>query len=92
MLQELSLPASLEALDKPVGLPPSLLKKAEEVRLEDGSARIDASLEDAEHLAERCREILDEVEQSLLVSYSLVLAERSFTAGDGHIRSGSVGR
>ncbi|KAL5504141.1 RIM20 [Sanghuangporus vaninii] len=60
MLQELSLPASLEALDKPVGLPPSLLRKAEEVRLEDGTARIDASIEDAEHLSERCREILDE--------------------------------
>ncbi|EJD06562.1 BRO1-domain-containing protein [Fomitiporia mediterranea MF3/22] len=60
MLQELSLPASLEALDKPVGLPPSLLRKAEEVRLEDGPARIDGSIENAEHLSERCREILDE--------------------------------
>ena len=60
-LQELRLPASLEALDKPVGLPPSLLRKAEEVRLEDGPARIDGSLENAEHLAQRCREILDQV-------------------------------
>ncbi|KAH8118025.1 BRO1-domain-containing protein [Phellopilus nigrolimitatus] len=60
MLQELSLPASLEALEKPVGLPPSLLRKAEVVRLEDGPTRIDGSIENAELLASRCRDILNQ--------------------------------
>ncbi|KAF8656828.1 hypothetical protein AX16_002376 [Volvariella volvacea WC 439] len=59
-LHELSLPASLEALERPVGLPPSLLAKAEEVRLEDGPARIEASLEDVQKLAQRDQAILNE--------------------------------
>lgn len=60
-LQELSLPASLDALERPVGLPPSLLRKAEEVRIEDGPSRIDGSLENVDLLAERNRAVLDEV-------------------------------
>ena len=60
-LSELRLPASLEALDKPVGIPPSLLRKAEEVRLEDGPSRIDGSFDAVDVLAERNRAILDEV-------------------------------
>ena len=60
-LQRLNLPASLDALDRPIGLPPSLLKKAEEVRLEDGLVRIDASLENLEILSGQIRDILDEV-------------------------------
>ncbi|EJD49812.1 BRO1-domain-containing protein [Auricularia subglabra TFB-10046 SS5] len=39
-LRALGLPAALEALERPVGLPPSLLGKARQVRLEDGPARI----------------------------------------------------
>lgn len=76
MLQELSLPASLDALDKPVGLPPSLLRKAEEVRLEDGPTRIDGSIENAEHLSERCREILDEV---CFIFYCSTMASNALT-------------
>lgn len=59
-LKELNLPACLEALDKPVGLPPSLLRKAEEIKLDDGPIRIDTTLETAEYMSQRCREILDQ--------------------------------
>ncbi|PAV16120.1 pH-response regulator [Pyrrhoderma noxium] len=59
-LRELDLPACLEALDKQVGLPPSLLRKAEEVRLCDGPKSIGTTLESADLMSQRCREILDQ--------------------------------
>ena len=60
-LRSLNLPSSLEALERPIGLPPSILKKAEEVRSEEGSERIETYLENVELLARRTMEILDEV-------------------------------
>jgi hypothetical protein len=60
-LQSHNLPAALDALDKPIGLPPSLLKKAEEVRSENGPERVEKSLEDIEVLAQRAMAILTEV-------------------------------
>lgn len=60
LLRSLNLPASLEALERPIGLPPSLLKKAEEVRLEQGPERIEAYLDDVQRLARRAMSILDE--------------------------------
>ena len=60
-LQVLKLPASLDALDKPIGLPPSLLNKAEEVRLENGPERAEKLLEDVRTLARRAQAILTEV-------------------------------
>jgi hypothetical protein len=60
-LQSHNLPAALDALDKPIGLPPSLLKKAEEVRSEDGPERVEKSLEDIDILAQRAMAILTEV-------------------------------
>ncbi|KAF8842107.1 BRO1-domain-containing protein [Paxillus ammoniavirescens] len=59
-LRSLNLPSALEALERPIGLPPSLLKKAEEVRLEQGPERIAAYLEDVERLARRAMAVLDE--------------------------------
>ncbi|KAF9237666.1 BRO1-like domain-containing protein [Melanogaster broomeanus] len=59
-LRSLNLPSALEALERPIGLPPSLLKKAEEVRLEQGPERIEAYLEDVERLAQRAMAVLDE--------------------------------
>ncbi|KAK7051008.1 pH-response regulator protein palA/rim20 [Paramarasmius palmivorus] len=59
-LRELNLPASLEALERPVGLPPSLLKKAEEVRLENGPVKIEAAIKDLRRLARQNNKILDE--------------------------------
>lgn len=60
-LRKLNLPSTLEALERPIGLPPSLLRKAEEVRLEDGPAKIQAALDDVERLAEQDESILEEV-------------------------------
>jgi programmed cell death 6-interacting protein len=60
-LQSHNLPAALDALDKPIGLPPSLLKRAEEVRLENGPERVEKSLEDIEMLAQRAMAVLTEV-------------------------------
>ncbi|GLB40217.1 putative BRO1-like domain containing protein [Lyophyllum shimeji] len=59
-LRRLNLPAALEALERPIGLPPSLLRKAEEVRLENGPAKIEASIEDVQRLAQQDQAILDE--------------------------------
>jgi programmed cell death 6-interacting protein len=61
LLQRLSLPASLEALQRPVGLPPSFLKKAEEVRMENGPAKIEATIEDLYTLSRQTYKILNEV-------------------------------
>ena len=61
VLDSLNLPAALDALDRPIGLPPSLLKKAEEVRLENGPDRIEASIRDVETLANHNSALLDEV-------------------------------
>ena len=61
VLRKLHLPASLEALERPVGLPPSLLRKAEEVRLEHGPTKIEASLADVETLAHHNYATLEEV-------------------------------
>ncbi|TFK28100.1 pH-response regulator [Coprinopsis marcescibilis] len=59
-LRRLNLPASLEALERPIGLPPSLLHKAEEIRLENGPERIELSLATVETLAQRDRALLEE--------------------------------
>ncbi|KAF8526304.1 BRO1-domain-containing protein [Hysterangium stoloniferum] len=59
-LQSLNLPATLDALDRPIGLPPSLLGKAEEVRLEDGMNRIPALIEDVRRLSRRNLNNIDE--------------------------------
>ncbi|KAL0954962.1 hypothetical protein HGRIS_003892 [Hohenbuehelia grisea] len=59
-LSDLNLPSSLEALERPIGLPPSLLKKAEEVRLENGPTTIEATIEDVQRLAKQDMDILNE--------------------------------
>ena len=60
-MRSLNLPAALEAMEKPVGLPPSLLKKAEEVRSEDGPNRVQLSIDNVRKLAEINMELLNEV-------------------------------
>ncbi|KAL0565208.1 pH-response regulator protein palA/rim20, partial [Marasmius crinis-equi] len=62
-LQELNLPGALEALERPVGLPPSLLKKVEEVRLENGPVKIEAAIRDLGRMAHQNMKILDEASQ-----------------------------
>lgn len=46
LLQSLNLPGSLQALEKPLGLPPTLVSHAEQVRQQDGLNRLRRSLED----------------------------------------------
>ncbi|KAG7452534.1 BRO1-domain-containing protein [Guyanagaster necrorhizus] len=60
MLTSHNLPASIEALERPVGLPPSLLKKAEEVRLENGPMKIESWFEDLQRQARHDFNILEE--------------------------------
>ncbi|CRG85458.1 pH-response regulator protein palA/RIM20 [Talaromyces islandicus] len=50
LLQSLNLPGSLQALEKPLGLPPTLISHAEEVRQQDGLALLRRSLEDTAQL------------------------------------------
>jgi len=46
LLQSLNLPGSLQALEKPLGLPSGLVAHAEEIRSQDGLARIRQSIDD----------------------------------------------
>ncbi|WVQ79570.1 pH-response regulator protein palA/RIM20 [Cryptococcus sp. DSM 104549] len=50
-LQSLNLPGSIQALERPVGLPPSLLKKAEEVDSAGGLDRIRGLFSEVQRLA-----------------------------------------
>ena len=61
MLESLGLPAALDALDRPIGLPPSIIRKAEEVRREDGIARIDSMIRNVETLATHNMRVIDDV-------------------------------
>lgn len=61
ILRNLNLPAALDALEKPIGLPPSLLQKADEVRTENGPQRVAREIEDVGALAKRDIDILEDV-------------------------------
>ncbi|KAF2745586.1 BRO1-domain-containing protein [Sporormia fimetaria CBS 119925] len=50
VLRSLNLPGSLQALEKPMGLPPGLLAHAEEIRQQDGLQRLWHSMEDTKKL------------------------------------------
>jgi programmed cell death 6-interacting protein len=50
LLQSLNLPGSLQALEKPLGLPPTLVAHAEEIRQQQGLHRIRRSMRDIETL------------------------------------------
>lgn len=60
-LQELNLPNSLELLDRPMALPPSVLAKSAEVRADSGPMRIRQLLEDLDILCTQDRNLLNEV-------------------------------
>ena len=61
VLRDLNLPSAVDALDAPIGLPPSLLRKAEEVRVNQGPERIEQAFDDVQMLASRAQRILDDV-------------------------------
>lgn len=50
LLSSLGLPGSLQALEKPLGLPPSLMQHAEEIRQADAIGRIQRSFADIDKL------------------------------------------
>ncbi|KAF2279686.1 BRO1-domain-containing protein [Westerdykella ornata] len=50
VLRTLNLPGSLQALEKPLGLPPGLIAHAEEIRQQEGLSRLRASMEDTKKL------------------------------------------
>ncbi|WVO14605.1 pH-response regulator protein palA/RIM20 [Cryptococcus depauperatus] len=59
-LQSLNLPGSIQALDRPIGLPPSLLKKTEEITSQGGSTRIEHLLGEVQRLAKANVQALNE--------------------------------
>jgi programmed cell death 6-interacting protein len=50
VLRSLNLPGSLQALEKPLGLPPGLSAHAEEIRQQEGIDRLSRSMEDTKKL------------------------------------------
>lgn len=60
LLQSLNLPGSLQALEKPLGLPPGLVSHAEEMRQQDGLDRLRRSLEDTDRLKSNDKAIYNE--------------------------------
>ncbi|RSH85698.1 pH-response regulator protein palA/rim20 [Saitozyma podzolica] len=59
-LQSLNLPGSIQALERPVGLPPSLLKKAEEVESAGGVDKIHSLLDQVQRLSRQNGQLLSE--------------------------------
>ncbi|PWY97686.1 BRO1-domain-containing protein [Testicularia cyperi] len=59
-LQSLNLPGSLQALEQPMGLPPALLRKHEEVVAEGGIDRLHRIARDVARIAVTDRDILSE--------------------------------
>lgn len=67
LLQSLNLPGSLQAIEKPLGLPPSLVSKAEELRQQDGLYRLKRTMEDIAKLKSSDHNIFGEG-RSLLIT------------------------
>ncbi|GHJ85349.1 hypothetical protein NliqN6_1751 [Naganishia liquefaciens] len=60
-LQSLGLPGSITALDRPTGLPPALLQKAEEIQAQGGVAKVQALLQEVSRVARANNDTLEEV-------------------------------
>jgi programmed cell death 6-interacting protein len=60
MLRSLNLPGSLQALEKPLGLPPGLVSHAEEIRQQDGPNRLTKTIHDTDKLKGNDRKIYEE--------------------------------
>ena len=66
MTKSLNLPAVLDALERPINLPPSLLAKAREIRDHSTPSLIEKSLEAIEKLSFQNTSTLEEVLQQML--------------------------
>lgn len=60
VLKSLNLPGSLQALEKPLGLPPGLVSHAEEIRQQDGLDRLYRSIDETAKLKEQDRAVYQE--------------------------------
>ncbi|KAK5138371.1 hypothetical protein LTR08_003432 [Meristemomyces frigidus] len=60
LLSNLNLPGSLQALEKPLGLPPGLASHAEEVRQSNGVHRVQATIADTEKMKASTRVLYQE--------------------------------
>ncbi|KAJ5812364.1 hypothetical protein N7474_008665 [Penicillium riverlandense] len=60
LLSALNLPGSLQALEKPLGLPPTLVSHAEEMRQQDGLNRLRQSMEDTARVKSNDRTVYNE--------------------------------
>ncbi|CAE6510041.1 unnamed protein product [Rhizoctonia solani] len=60
LLQKLNLPGSLDALDKPTGLPPSLLRRSEEIRSMGGTDALQTLVDEVQTLGGSASGILEE--------------------------------
>ncbi|KAI9687650.1 MAG: pH-response regulator protein palA/rim20 [Bogoriella megaspora] len=67
LLQSLNLPGSLQALEKPLGLPPTLVSHAEEIRQVDGITRIQRAVAETEKLRTSDRALYDAGVEALRV-------------------------
>ncbi len=67
-LQSVNLPGSLQALEKPLGLPPTLVAHAEEIQQQGGVEKLLASIEDIDKLKANDNALYQEV--SLYFPYS----------------------
>src|SRR6478735_10002772 len=65
ILTSLGLPGSLQALEKPLGLPPSLVQHAEEIRQADAIGRLERSFADIEKLRSTDMAIFEEGKAAL---------------------------
>lgn len=59
-LQSLNLPGSLQALEQPIGLPPTLLRRAEDIRSQGGMERLRTLLQDVSRQGEHVSAILED--------------------------------
>lgn len=60
LFRSLNLPGSLQALEKPLGLPPGLVSHAEDIRQQNGPNRLKRSMEDVDKLKHADRQTFQE--------------------------------
>ncbi|KAG9122217.1 pH-response regulator protein palA/rim20 [Ceratobasidium sp. 392] len=60
LLQKVNLPGSLDALDKPAGIPPSLLRRSEEIRAMGGAESLQQQIEEVQTSGSSVSGILEE--------------------------------
>lgn len=60
LLKSLNLPGALQAVEKPLGLPPGLISHAEEIRQQDGPNRLQRAIQETEKVKANDRNIFQE--------------------------------